>query len=129
MPGSVQISSPTTVMPRSLSNAWTEAYYFEHRESGPYQDNRTQRAVVANSSRRSWDLQKRLTFAEWVALYDHFAAMKGALTPFWFYPIDADFDASGTSSTGRIPVRFDGQLSRTYSLGRQAAALRLIEVS
>lgn len=127
MPGSVQVAAPTTVLPRSLCSAFVESREFPLRESGPYTDGRSQRYPVATVSRREWDLSKFLTFAEWTALETFYLATKAS--PFYWYPVDADFDADGSSTTGRVTVCFEGSLSRTYALGRQGASLKLVEIS
>ena len=129
MPGSLAQSAPTTVLPRSLYSAFSEQRVYPLRESAPYTDGRTQRAVTGAGSRRVWGLTKQLSYSEWRTLETFFEARKGALEPFYFYPLYSDWDGTGASTEGRYIVRFDGGLSRSYAVGRQEVNLRLVQVA
>jgi hypothetical protein len=128
MPGNVAAAVATAVMPSSLCSVFREARTWPVRESGGYADGRYQAEVQVESSRKSWEIGKHLTFAQWLALNTFFEACKGAQKPFFWYPNVADYDPTGSYTERRYLVRFDGALSRTYRLGRQEAGLRLIEI-
>jgi len=128
MPGNVAAAVATAVMPSSLCSVFREARTWPVRESGGYTDGHYQAEVQAESSRKAWEIGKLLTFAQWLALGTFFETRNGAQKPFFWYPNIADYDPTGSYTTGRYLVRFDGALSRTYRLGRQEAGLRLIEI-
>ena len=128
MPGNVAAAVATAGMPSSLCSGFREAWAWPVRESGGYVDGRYQAEVQAESSRKAWEIGKLLTFAQWLALYSFFETRNGAQKPFYWYSNIADYDPTGSYTTGRFLVRFDGALSRTYRLGRQEASLRLIEI-
>ncbi|MBE0657540.1 MAG: hypothetical protein IH602_07605 [Bryobacteraceae bacterium] len=128
MPGNVAAAVASAVVPSSLCSVFRETRAWQVRESGGYADGRYQAEVQAESSRKSWEIGKLLTFAQWLALSQFFDTRNGAQKPFYWYPNIADYDPIGSYTTGRYLVRFDGALSRTYRLGRQEASLRLIEI-
>ena len=128
MPGSVALAAPSTVLPNTLCSAFEEVRAFATRENG-YPNGDYQAAAVSTTARRQWALGKRLTVAQWETLRQFFVARKGPLQPLYWYPLRSQYDASGASTTGRITVRFDGSLSRTYEMGRQGVSLRLIEIA
>lgn len=129
MPGSLQLAAPATVLPKSLCRSFTEQRAFPCDVSGPYVDGRSQRSPRATVSQRSWSLAKRLSYADWYTLMQFFEARKGALEPFFWYPLSADWDATGVSAVGRYVVVFSGNLSRTMGPGIEDVNLNLIEVS
>ena len=128
MPGNVAEAVATPVMPSSLCSVFREARAWPVRESGGYTDGRYQAEVQAEASRKSWEIGKLLTFAQWLALSRFFDTCHGSQQPFYWYPNIADYDPTGAYTEGRYLVRFDGALSRTYRLGRQEASLRLTEI-
>lgn len=128
MPGNVAVAAPATVFPNHLCAAFSETRAWPIRESGGYTDGRYQTEAQADYSRKTWEIGKRLTFAEWSTLLTFFEARKGSQQPFYWYPLDADYDPSGVDTDGRYVVRFDGTLSRTYQRGRQESSLRLVEI-
>lgn len=128
MPGNVASAVATAVMPSSLCSVFREARAWPVRESGGYADGRYQAEVEAGASRKAWEIGKLLTFAQWLGLSAFHESMNGAQRSFYWYPNIADYDPTGSYTTGRHLVRFDGALSRTYRLGRLEASLRLIEI-
>jgi hypothetical protein len=128
MPGNVAAAVATAAMPSSLCSVFRETRAWPVRESNGYADGRYQAEVQAESSRKSWEIGKLLTFAQWLALNAFYESMNGSQKPFYWYPVIADYDPTGSYTAGRYLVRFDGALSRTYRLGRQEASLRLIEI-
>ncbi|MBE0660788.1 MAG: hypothetical protein IH602_24050 [Bryobacteraceae bacterium] len=128
MPGNVASAVATAVLPSSLCSVFRAARAWPVSESGGYADGRYQAEVQAEASRKSWEIGKLLTFAQWLTLSAFYESSNGAQKPFYWYPNVADYDPTGSYTTGRYLVRFDGALSRTYRLGRQEASLRLIEI-
>ena len=128
MPGNLAPAVATTVLPNHLCTLFRESRSWPVRESAGYADGSFQVEAQAATSRKSWEIGKLLTFAQWLALRDFFDARNGPQQPFHWYPQVADYDPTGTSPTGRWLVRFDGSLGRTFRLGRQEVSLRLIQV-
>lgn len=128
MPGNVAAAVATAVLPNHLCALFRESRTWPVRESTGYPDGRFQAEPQAANSRKSWELAKLLTFAQWLALRDFYDARNGAQQPFYWYPQIADYDPTGIATTGRWLVRFDGSLSRTFRLGREEVSLRLIQV-
>jgi len=83
MPGNVANAAPSTVLPQTFSTAFrhTRGYGVQINE---YANGESQRALQAGSSRKRWDLAKRLTAAQLVELRDFYIARKGPLEPFFF---------------------------------------------
>ena len=84
MPGSVAAVSTSAVMPLSLSSA------FEHSRGWPirldeYANGESFRRNVGSTSRKSWQLSKRLTTAQLATLKAFYAAQNGPQLPFLFY--------------------------------------------
>lgn len=129
MPGSVAAAAPATVFPNSLCSAFTHAPDWPFRQAGPYPDGRSQISPQATVGRNAWSLTKRLTITQYRTLQTFFNARLGSVEPFYFYPKNVNYDASGASTAGRYTVRFDGGLSRTFGIARQDVPVRLIEVA
>ncbi len=128
MPGNVTPATPVAVLPNHLCALFREMRVWSVRESGGYPDGRYQAEPQAVTSRKSWEITKLLTFAQWLELRTFFDARNGSQQAFHWYPLVADYDPTGASMIGRWLVRFDGALSRTYRLGRQEIGLRLLQV-
>jgi phage-related protein len=128
MPGNVAAAAPATVLPVTLSCAFSEGREFPMVESGPYPDGASQRRKDAAYSRKSWSVTRRLTAGEWTTLIAFWNARKGSLEPFYYYPDAADHDPTGASATGRAIVRFDAALSRAMMLARSQSEVRLVQI-
>lgn len=129
MPGVVSVANPTTVLPYALSASYVESRSSRTRVSGPYGDGRDQRASLVNVSRKVWNISRRTTYSEWIAIRDFYLARRGPLEPFYFYPLAAEHDPTGASTTGRYIVRFAGEVTSEYGLGRISSRFDLIEVA
>ena len=128
MPGNVSAAAPATVLPVTISCAFSESREFPIVESGPYADGRSQRRNDAAYSRKVWVVSRRLTASEWTTLLAFWDARKGPQEPFYYYPDSADHDPTGASETGRATVRFADSLSRTMALARSQMEVRLIQI-
>ena len=129
MPASLALAQPTTVMPFSLCRSFVEDRLWTNIISEPYPDGRTQGRVQVGQPRRSWTITQRLSFTQYNTLHTFYNARKGMLEPFYWYPLQTDYDATGTSLTGRYTVRFNGSLSAEYLPGKQTLNIQLIEVA
>jgi phage-related protein len=133
MPASVQNAVPTTVMPQSLSRA------FAHERGYPlieneYKNGESQRSVLAANSRKHWRLAKRLPPATLQELRDFYDARGGPTEAFYFYdPYETSpkfsWDPTGTATTGRYTVRFNGEWNQTSDPGRSSVNVELIELA
>ncbi len=138
MPGNLQPAAPNGVMPFSLCTAFAEL-----RESvqlqNQYHDGTVQRSQLAQTSRRTFRLSKRLSAAALSALYNFWASQNGGLTPFAFYnPFDvatgqqigSNYDPTGNNTQGRVTVAFRGNWAQATDLSRSdVQALELVEVA
>lgn len=134
MPGSVQLASPTTVLPQTLCSAFTHSRQYLAREN-QYANGESQVRMLTATSRKSWQVVKRLAPADLAALRSFFLARKGRLEPFYFYdpyatlPVGSNYDATGVDPLGRYTVRFDCDWQQVFSLPRGEVSISLIEVA
>ncbi len=114
MPGNLQQSEPNGVMPASLCTAFTELREYAQLQN-QYHDGTIQRSQLAQTSRRTFRLNKRLSASALVALYNFWVSQNGGLTPFAFYnPFDvatgqqigSNYDPTGNNTQGRLTVVF-----------------------
>ncbi len=88
MPGNLQPAAPNGVMPASLCTAFTELREYVQLQN-QYHDGTVQRSQLAQTSRRTFRLSKRLSASALSALYNFWVSQNGGLTPFAFYnPFD-----------------------------------------
>jgi len=133
MPGSVQNAAPLTVLPASLSQAFTHEREYPVLDN-EYRNGESQRSVQAANSRKRWKLAKRLTPTQLAALRDFYDARKGPTEPFYFYdPWETipkfSYDPTGQATQGRYTVRFAGPWKQSASLSRTDLSLELIELA
>jgi len=138
MPGNLQSAPPSGVMPASLSTAFTEVREYEQLQN-QYHDGTVQRSQLAQTSRRTFRLSKRLSASVLSALYSFWVSQKGGLTPFAFYnpfevasgqQIGSNYDPTGNSTQGRVTVVFRGNWGQATDLGRSnVQGLQLVEVA
>jgi hypothetical protein len=146
MPNSVDIAAPTSVLPQSLSIAFAASRDWTVDSNGyaggEYQcgipsiyDPANQQISPWASSRKSWQLTKRLTSAQWSALIAFWKSVQGCQREFWFYdPYETvppfSYDSTGAQISGRFAVRFNGDLTIAMSMGRPVQVnLSLLEVA
>ncbi len=133
MPGNVQYASPSTVLPLSLSTAFTETREYPILQNS-YALGENQRSVLASSSRKQFRLGKRLTPSQLVTLRAFYEARKGSHEPFYFYhPYETSpkfsHDPSGVETAGRYTVRFEGAWEQQNRMGRSDVQLTLVELT
>src|ERR1039457_667385 len=119
MPGNLVQSAPNGVMPASLCTAFTELRELVQRQS-QYHDGTIQRSQLAQTSRRTCRLSKRLNAPLLSALYSFWVSQNAGLTPFASYnPFDvasgqqigSNYDPTGNNTQGRM-IRFSSARSR-----------------
>jgi phage-related protein len=131
MPGSVANSAPATTMPFSLASAFSRSQTYELQQND-YANGESQRTVLAATSRKSWNLTKRLTAALMTELRDFYIARGGSLEPFYFYdPYETSpkFTTTPSGTQGRYPVRFEGEWSQQMGLARGDVGIVLVELA
>ena len=125
-------------MPASLSTAFTESREYAQLQN-QYRDGTIQRSQLAQTSRRTFMLSKRLSANDLSTLSGFWAARKGGLMPFAFYnPFDvasgqqigSNYDPTGNSTQGRVTVVFRGPWAQATDLARSnVQGLELVEVA
>jgi phage-related protein len=131
MPGSVSNASPSTVLPLSLSTAFTHAREYAVNESA-YIDGSSQRGRLSETSRKTWRMTKRLTVSELATLFAFYLARHGAHEAFYFYdPWASGFthDPDGEQELGRYTVRFEGEWTQMMDIVRGDVELTLVELA
>ena len=135
MPGSVNLAVPDGVLPKSLCTAFTEKRNWESQDN-EYHDGSRQSKALVSTSRKAWNLKKRLTPTLLDALYAFWLAHQH--TAFYFYnPFEfasgllpgSNFDYTGASTVGRYTVRFNSDWSESVGIARTDCNVDLIEVA
>lgn len=146
MPGSLSlatVSPSSTVFPFSLSLSFVETQLYPLL-STTYHDGTLERSLITdgvNSPRpaRTWSLSKRLTTTQLSTLRTFWeTTVQGGLRPFYFYDpydvapgsrIGSNYDATGSSTQGRLICFLRGDWSEVTDLGRHNVPnLLLVEV-
>lgn len=126
MPGNVVNALPSGVMPASLCTAFEESREYAGLQN-QHHDGTTEQSLLAQTSRRTFKLSKRLSASLLTALKSFWDGQNGGLTPFLFYnPFDvtpgqqigSNYDPAGNSTVGRVTVVFRGNWSQSTGLAR-----------
>lgn len=137
MPGSVANASPTTVMPQTLCSAFVESREWSV-EINEYVDGSSQRTARTTTSRKRFQIGKRLNATQLLALRTFWDARKGPVEAFYFYnpfeasvgaAIGSNYDPSGVGTTGRYRVRFEGAWQQQMGMARGEASVELVELA
>jgi hypothetical protein len=138
MPGNLLAAVPNGVMPFTLCTAFTEEREYAELQN-EYRDGTIERSQLAQTSRRTFRLSKRLSASALSALYTFWESQNGGLTPFAFYnPFDvaagqeigSNYDPTGNNTQGRVTVVFRGNWAQTTDLARSnLQGLQLVEVA
>ena len=135
MPGSVLNAVADGVMPKSLCTAFTEKRNWESQDN-EYHDGSRQSKALVSTSRKAWNLKKRLTPTLLDALYAFWAGHQH--TAFYFYnpkePASgqlpgSNFDVTGASTVGRYTVRFNSDWSESVGIARTDVSIDLLETA
>jgi hypothetical protein len=124
-------------MPASLCTAFTELREYGQLQN-QYHDGTIHRSQLAQTSRRTFRLSKRLSASLLSALYNFWVLQNGGLTPFAFYnpfevaagqQIGSNYDPAGNNTQGRVTVVFRGNWAQASDPGRtNVQGLELLEV-
>ena len=139
MPGNLQSAAPSGVLPASLCTAFTEAREYAQLQN-QYHDGTIQRSQLAQTSRRTFRQNKRLSASAVATLYSFLASHNGGLTPFAYYnPFDvadgqqpgSNYDPTGNSTQGRVTVVFRNSVwAQSTGLCRtDVQGMELVEVA
>lgn len=132
MPGNVgnaAVGGPPRVMPHSVSTGFRRVQSWP-ADINEYANGERQSRSVTGNYRATWELAKKLTYAELDTLRDFYEACDGEHLAFYFYDaFEGDHDPSGVSPTGRKTVRFAGPWSQTIQLGFAEVSITLVEVA
>lgn len=137
------VSPASTVLPFSLCTAFSLLTSFPIL-AAMYHDGTIERSLIqdgVNPARemRVWTIGKRITTAQLATLRTFWETVGGGLRPFYFYdpyeqasgqPVGSNYDATGSSSQGRVKCFFRGNWSERTGLGRhEVGQLVLVEVA
>lgn len=138
MPGNLTQPEPNVVMPASLCMAFTELHDYAQLQN-QFHDGTVQRSQLAQASRRTFRLNKRLNVSTLSALYNFWVSQNGGLTPFAFYdPFDVEagqqigsnYDPTGNTTQGRLTVVFRANWAQSSDIARtNVQGVELVEVA
>ena len=131
MPGTVLPAFPVDVLPRILAAAFSMELRLESLVNN-YADGATERAPLAQNTRRYFSLTLPLTPTQRDALWNFYLAHKG-LAFYIYNPRETippfSYDPTGGATVGRYTVVFDGMYSETTAHPRAQAGFNLREVA
>jgi hypothetical protein len=133
MPGSVANASVSTVLPQWLARSFVRADEWRV-DQNVYQNGEVQSRTQVTAQRLRWTAEPILTADELEDLKDFWlATLHGA---FYYYDpyeaagaIGSNYDGTGSATTGRHKVRWEGAWQQTMNLGRFTVRLGLVEVA
>jgi len=138
MPGNLLAAVPNGVMPFSLCTAFTEGREYAQLQN-QYRDGTIQRSQLAQTSRRTFRPNMRLSAAQLSALYSFLVSRNFGMTPFLFYnPFDvaagqqigSNYDSTGANTQGRVTVVLRGDWTQATDVCRSnVQGLQLVEVA
>jgi hypothetical protein len=131
MPGSVANAAPVTTMPWGLCKAFGHAREFAILEN-EYKDGTSQRSRLSETSRKRWQITKRLTPTALEILRDHYIARKGPTEPFYFYDHTETipkFSSAPSGSSGCYIVRYDCSWEQMAAIGRADVQIAIVEIT
>lgn len=130
MPGNIQNSAPSGVMPYALCTAFSESRECVQLQA-QYHDGTTERFQLTQTSRKAFKLGQRLTAARAIALKTFWDGQQGGVVPFLFYNLaEGAYDATGNSTQGRYTVVFRGNWSQSTGMLRtDVPQIELVEVA
>jgi hypothetical protein len=133
MPGNVQLALPVGVFPFRLCKAYQRQKKYEMRVNWFPDGRQIRQAYDAIDGDQSvWSLTTRLKPTDQQTLLGFYDARKGTQVPFYFYDMDESgyvYDGTGSLTTGRYIVRFQGTFNLTYTRPRVETAFNLIQIA
>ena len=138
MPGNLIQPEPNGVMPLSLCTAFTESREYAQLQNA-YHDGTVHRSQLAQTSRRTFRLTKRLSASALTALYNFWVTQNGGATAFIYYnpfepvpgyEVGSNYDPAGSEVQGRYTVKFNNTgWSQSSDICRTTVPIELIEVA
>lgn len=131
MPGAVVTATVSAVMPFTLFKKFTRQEQYKSLSNG-YSNGEYQSSAMVGSTRRRWDLSKRLAASDLSTLEAFYVAQNGRQIPFYIYDIMTPgvvWDNTGVVTTGRASVCFDSSLTETIGVGRGDVPFSITEIS
>lgn len=135
MPGNIAYAEPFGVMPQTLCLAFSEARAYEQIVS-VYHDGTRQAGQLAQTSRRTFKLSRKLTVTTLATLKAFWDSTAGGLIPFIFYnpfdgtPVGSNYDPTGASTAGQYIVAFRGNWSQATDMQRSTVpSIELVQVA
>ena len=139
MPGNLLAAEPNGVMPVTLCAAFTEDREYAQLQN-TYADGTIQRSQLAQTSRRTFRQNKRLSATQLSTLYTFMQTVNFGGAPFLFYnpfevlagqQIGSNYDPTGNNVQGRVTVRFatDSWMQMTDVCRTNVNNLQLVEVA
>jgi len=131
MPNNVHVAVPSGVLPAGPAAAFQEELRLEAFVNA-YVDGNSDRYALALNPRKFFRMTRKLTSTDYQTLWSFYQAH--IITPFYFYnPYETaplfTSDPTGTATTGRYVVVFDGSWSDALQIGRSQASFGLREVA
>ena len=141
MPGSIANAVVPTVdgyplvLPYGLCTQFVLSQEWATR-ANEYRSGERQSQALVSTSRKSWNLRRRLSPAAMAILkafweahptdafyyYDPFEPVSG-------HPVGSNYDPTGASTVGRYTVRFAGDWYHTISWPRSEVGIELVEIA
>ena len=123
------------MLPYALSTSYVRRREYPLR-SAEYVDGRSQRFLLAATSRKRWEVVRRIAPSELTQLRDFYEARGGPKESFVFYDVEEDYangfryDETGVlAAAHKYEVRFAGGWEQSVGLARGRASLSLVEVT
>lgn len=131
MPSHVAVANPVGVFPKGLCSAFSEELRIEPLIN-VYPDGSSDRAALAINPRRWFKLTRPLRSADYSLLFTFYQAHRAQ--EFYFYNLREtvpmwSYDPTGSATSGRYIVVFDGGWSEENYNPRFQASLALREVA
>jgi hypothetical protein len=132
MPGAVGNAVVATTLPVTLSSAFTRSQEYALLLN-EYTNGESQRKALTTTSRKRWQISKRLTAAELDELRTFWLARGGGTEAFYFYDCgetSPPWNPAPSGSQGRYTVTFSASpWSSQMGLSRGDVGIELIEVA
>jgi phage-related protein len=131
MPGNVAAASVSETLPWSLCKTFGHSRAWLIR-ANDYRNGESQRLPMVQTSRKQWQIVKRLTPTELDTLRDFYDARGGPHEPFYFYDpweTDPKFDSTPSGGSGRYVVRFDSPWDQFVEAARAEVSISLVELA
>lgn len=132
MPGNLDPSEPSLLMPMTLAAQFQEIHLLDALVD-EYADGRSTRRALALNARRGFRLTRPLTAFQLDDLRGFYMSFARYGRPFWFYNVRESvppytWDDTGSNPLGRYTVVWEGGWNETLGVSRHASSFILREV-